>query len=68
MKLARGMIVRLGRIIAPRLLGVITVAALAALGVGVAMKFDLSTALIVVGGAVLLDLTLDDVLSSRRPA
>lgn len=62
------LLARVGAILAARVLGVITIAALASLAVGVAMKTDVATALIVLGSLVLADLVLDDVLPRRGPA
>lgn len=60
------LIVRVGGILAARALGVITVAALASLAVGVAMKTDVATAMIVTGGIVLVDLFADEFASRHQ--
>lgn len=56
-----------GTIIASRVLGVITIAALFLVAGGIAMKADVPTAMIVTGAILLADLTLDGFLR-RGPA
>ena len=54
------MIERVGRIIAVRLVAVITIAAVLLLAGGIAMKTDVATAMIVVGSVLLIDIVIED--------
>lgn len=60
------LIVRVGRILVTRMVGVITIAALMLLAGGLAMKTDVATAMIVIGALVLGDMMIDDLLGRRQ--
>lgn len=63
---ATQLIVRVGRILGARAVGVITLAAMCLLAGGIAMKTDVATAMIVVGVVLLADVAVDDLVRGRQ--
>ena len=68
MKPMKKLIVSVGRILAPRAVGLITLAALLLLAGGIAVKLDLATAAIVTGAIILADVAIDPLTRRGGPA